>query len=54
MSNEAAGAWFTVEGSGNWTLNEQTEQATIFNDRELFQFHVGWLEAMFCKGDANG
>ena len=49
LNNVAADQWFVCEGSANWTANPRTEQNIIVNDRQLFEFHRGWLEEMFAK-----
>lgn len=33
-----------IEGSANFTANPRTEQYTMTNDRDLYAFHVDWME----------
>jgi len=49
ISNPARGAFWTVEGSANWTANPRTEQNILLNDEGLYNFHKTWLEEMFAK-----
>ena len=37
-------AWITLEGSANFTGEQRREQYTITNDKNLYQFHQGWME----------
>lgn len=37
---EAAGKYFVVEGSGNWSENAQFEQYLFFNNKKLFDFRL--------------
>lgn len=37
---EAAGNFFVVEGSGNWSENAQFEQYLFFNSKKLFDFRL--------------
>ena len=54
LNNNAADAWFVVEGSANWTANPRTEQNILLNDRATWEFHAAWLEEMFAKnGEQN-
>lgn len=39
----ASGDWFVLEGSANLRSSDNTEQLTIFNDRDLDGFHRDWL-----------
>jgi hypothetical protein len=43
--------FITIEGSANWTSNPRIEQFTITNDRELHDFHRGWIDAAFDRAN---
>lgn len=43
MSNEETGDYFTIEGSGNLTMNPNVEQYCATNDKELWEFHRKWM-----------
>lgn len=47
IANEKKDAWFTVEGSANLNANPRFEQYVLVNDRQLFEFHRGWMEEVF-------
>jgi len=36
--------YIVVEGSANFTSNPRIEQFTMFNDKELYDFHKEWME----------
>jgi hypothetical protein len=44
LSKPEAGDFISVEGSANFTANPRVEQYVITNDRNLFEFHRGWME----------
>jgi len=47
LANARKKTWITVEGSANLNANPRFEQYVIVNDRELFEFHRGWMEEVF-------
>lgn len=36
--------FISIEGSANFTANPRLEQNVIVNDRDLYEFHRGWME----------
>ncbi|HIH03795.1 MAG TPA: hypothetical protein HA263_08105 [Methanoregulaceae archaeon] len=55
LGNAETDTWIVVEGSANWTANPRIEQNVVSNDRELFEFHRGWMEEAIgrtCAGRA--
>ncbi len=49
LNNPARGQWITVEGSANLTANPRWEQYVITNDRDLWDFHRGWMDEMLSR-----
>jgi hypothetical protein len=45
-------ARIVVESSANLRSCHNVEQATVFNDAELFDFHRKWIDDLLTKGGA--
>lgn len=43
LANEERGDYFAIETSANLTGNPRLEHFTIFNDRELYEWHRSWI-----------
>lgn len=41
--------YIVMEGSANFTANPRIEQNTIYNSKELFDFHAEWIEEVLSK-----
>ena len=41
--------FISMEGSANFTANPRLENFIIANDKELYEFHQGWMEEMLAK-----
>lgn len=41
--------FITMEGSANFTANPRIEQNSIFNSREVYEFHRGWMDEILSK-----
>ena len=41
--------YIVMEGSANFTANPRIEQNTIYNSKELFDFHAGWFNEILSK-----
>lgn len=47
LANARKKMFITVEGSANLNANPRFEQYVIVNDRDLWEFHRGWMEEVF-------
>jgi len=44
LMHTSADHWLVVEGSANLRSCNNIEQFALFNDREVYQFHAGWMQ----------
>lgn len=42
--------FYVMEGSANFTANPRLEQNILVNDRDLYEFHRGWMERILAGG----
>jgi hypothetical protein len=47
----AVDAWYTMEGSANFTSNPRIEQQALTNDRGLYEFHRAWIDDLIRRND---
>jgi len=40
----AGNEYYVISGSGNYSNNPKIEQYTVLKDKELYDFHKGWIE----------
>ncbi len=51
MMRTTAGESYTVDGSANLRSCRNTEQFTITNDPQLYDFHSTWMDTVLAAGD---
>ena len=49
LSDPIQDVWLAIEGSANLTGNPRLEQYVVTNDRDLYEFHRGWMEECLTK-----
>lgn len=46
-----AGAFYVVEGSSNLRSSDNLEQMTIFNSKEVHDWHAAWIDEIAARPD---
>lgn len=47
LGSAARDEWIVITGSSNLSMNPRSEQTTIFNDKEIYDFYRDWFESLF-------
>jgi hypothetical protein len=51
LAKTPAGEHLIFEGSGNMTINARVEQYVYENNKQVFEFHRGWITDLINRGD---
>ena len=48
--SDMEGNYYTITGSGNWTINPRIEMYHIFNIKEMYNFNKEWMLELLIGG----